>query len=303
MTASEPPPSDRTEPPASPPERPVPPEWTAAIERLMQVLDTLRGPGGCPWDAKQTVASLVPHLVEESHELADAAARGDRAGLREELGDLLMGVLMTARVAAEDDDGVDPGTVARAVTAKLIRRHPHVYGEVRVSDSGEVLRNWEDIKREERREEGKEDSVLGGVPASLPALTLARRVGDKAAAAGFDWPDLSGPVHKVEEELGELAAAAESGDRTAVEDELGDLLFAVVNVARKLGVDPETALRRTVARFRERFGYVERRLGERLRGASLEELEALWQEAKRTAAAAEPTGAEGRASDGGASQG
>ncbi len=161
-------------------------------------------------------------------------ARGDRAGLREELGDLLMGVLMAARVAAEEDDGVDPGSVARAVTAKLIRRHPHVYGEVTVADSGEVLRNWEDIKRAERRAGGKEDSVLGGVPVSLPALTLAKRVGDKAAAAGFDWPDLAGP-----------------------------------------------ALRRTVTRFRDRFRHVERRLGKDLRRASLDELEALWREAKR----------------------
>lgn len=263
-----------------PEERPVPEEQLQALARLMQVLDTLRSPGGCPWDAKQTVESLVPHLVEESHELADAAARGDMAGVREELGDLLMGVLMVARVASEDR-GFDAGDVARGITEKLIRRHPHVYGEVEVEGTGQVLRNWEAIKRAERREEGGDASALAGVPRSLPALLRAFRVGQKAANAGFDWPDLDGPLHKVEEEWAELREALAAGDRPGAEHELGDLLFAVVNVARKAGIEPELALRRTVERFQARFRYVEARLEKPLAEATLEEMDALWEESKR----------------------
>jgi len=263
-----------------PEERPVPEEQLQALARLMQVLDTLRSPGGCPWDAKQTVESLVPHLVEESHELADAVARGDMAAVQEELGDLLMGVLMVARVASEDR-GFDAADVARGITAKLIRRHPHVYGEVQVDGTSQVLRNWEAIKRAERQEEGGDASALAGVPRSLPALLRAFRVGQKAANAGFDWPDLDGPAHKVEEEWAELRDALAAGDRAAAEHELGDLLFAVVNVARKTGIEPELALRRTIERFQARFRYVEAHLQKPLAEATLEEMDALWEESKR----------------------
>ncbi len=263
-----------------PEERPVPREWILAVERLMQVLDTLRRPGGCPWDGEQTVESLVPHLVEEAHELADAVARGDAEDTCEELGDLLMGVLMVARVAAEDR-GFDPGRVARGITQKLIRRHPHVYATTEVEDSGEVLRNWEAIKKREKEDGGRADtSALAGVPASLPALLRAYRVGQKAAHAGFDWPDLLGPGEKVEEEWAELQEALASDDERAARHELGDLLFAVVNLARKAKIEPELALRGTIERFSARFRYIERELGKPLAEASLEEMDALWERAK-----------------------
>lgn len=266
-----------------PREAPVPAAQLAALERLLGVVDTLRSPGGCPWDAQQTVESLAPHLVEEAHELADAVARGDMVAASAELGDLLMGVFMLARVAAEGR-GFDLARVAGGIAEKLVRRHPHVYGDRLVSGAGEVLRNWEEIKRREKVENGAADtSALSGVPRSLPALLRAHRVGEKAAAAGFDWPDLRGPAHKVEEEWAEFRRAAEGGDRAAAERELGDLLFAVVNVARKLGIEPEQALRGTVERFSARFRYVERQLGKPLREATLEEMDALWERAKREA--------------------
>ncbi|TAH39342.1 MAG: nucleoside triphosphate pyrophosphohydrolase [Planctomycetota bacterium] len=259
---------------------PVPPDQIAALQKLLQVVDTLRSPGGCPWDARQTVETLAPHLVEEAHELADAVARGDMPGACGELGDLLMGVLMTARVAG-DGRGFDTRDVAEGITNKLIRRHPHVYGDVAVDGVGAVLQNWEAIKKQEKEERGEADtSALSGVPRSLPALLRAHRVSEKAAAAGFDWPDLHGPQHKVEEEWGEFRRAAAGGDRAAAARELGDLLFAIVNMARKLDLEPELALRGTVERFGARFRYVERNLGKPLREARLPELLELWQRAK-----------------------
>lgn len=268
-----------TQPPV---EKPVPAEWTAALERLMQVVDTLRSPGGCPWDQKQTVETLAPHLIEEAHEMADAVARGSHADTCEELGDLLMGILMIGRVASEDR-GYDPAAIAEGITAKLIRRHPHVYGEVQVDGSGQVLRNWEAIKQQEKAEKGEDQSVLAGVPRSLPALLRAYRVGQKASNAGFDWPDLAGPIEKIDEELAEFREALVGEDRTRQEEELGDLLFAIVNVARKLKIEPELALRGTVERFQSRFQAVERGLaaeGRSLAEASLAEMDALWDEAK-----------------------
>jgi len=252
----------------------------------MQVVDTLRGPGGCPWDAKQTVETLAPHLVEECHEMADAVARADMEGTCEELGDLLMGVLMVARVASEER-GFDPGDVARGITEKLIRRHPHVYGETVVDGDGQVLRNWEAIKKQEKADKGEDESALAGVPRSLPALLRAYRVGQKAAHSGFDWPDLEGPAHKVDEEWAEFRAAAEAGDHERAGEELGDLLFAVVNVARKLKIEPELALRGTVERFSRRFRHVEKGLEKPMAEATLEEMDVLWEEAKRHEAGAD----------------
>ena len=260
-------------------ENPVPPEWTAAIERLMQVLDTLRAPGGCPWDAKQTVESLAPHLVEECHEMLDAVARNNMDEVCEELGDLLMGVLMVARVASEDR-GFNPADVATGITEKLIRRHPHVYGDTEVSGSGEVIRNWEAIKKEEKRAKGEDESALSGVPPGLPALLRAYRVGQKASAAGFDWPDLLGPEEKIEEEWAEFRQAVEEGDQLAAAHELGDLLFAVVNLARKMKIEPELALRGTIERFSARFRYIERESTKPLAESTLVEMDALWDRAK-----------------------
>lgn len=274
----------------APQEKPVPAGELRALERLLQVVDTLRSPGGCPWDAKQTVESLAPHLAEEAHELADAVARGDDRAIGEELGDLLMGVLMVARVAREAR-GFGIEQVAAGITAKLIRRHPHVYGEVTVDGAGEVLKNWEEIKKAEKRARGEDESALSGVPRSLPALTRALRVGQKAAAAGFDWADADGPAAKLEEEAAELRSARAAGDRDAVARELGDLLFAAVNLARKLEIEPENALRGTLERFESRFRWVERSAGKPLREASAAELDALWERAK--AAAAGPEAAAG----------
>jgi len=265
-----------------PEEKPVPADWLAAMERLMQVVDTLRAPGGCPWDQKQTVESLAPHLVEEAHEMADAVARRSSADTCEELGDLLMGVLMIGRVASEDGS-FDPKQIADGIVAKLIRRHPHVYGEVEVDGSGQVLRNWEAIKQQEKAEKGEDQSVLAGVPRSLPALLRAYRVGAKASNAGFDWPDLAGPVEKIDEELAEFKQAVAGEDRARQEEELGDLLFSVVNVARKLKIEPELALRGTIERFQSRFRQVELGLAESqtsLAEASLEQMDALWEQAK-----------------------
>ncbi|HBF22402.1 MAG TPA: nucleoside triphosphate pyrophosphohydrolase [Planctomycetes bacterium] len=264
----------------NPEERPVPAEWVAAIERLMQVVDTLRSPGGCPWDAEQTLETLAPHLVEESHEMADAVARKDLMGIEEELGDLLMGILMMARVASESGD-FDPASLAEAITAKLIRRHPHVYGQVSADKSGQVLRNWEAIKKKEKQEAGADTSALSGVPRSLPALLRAWRVGAKAANAGFDWPDLQGPVEKVEEEWQEFREAVHADDLDSASEELGDLLFAVVNVARRMNIEPELALRGTIERFSGRFRWVESNLGKDVAEATLEEMDALWEEAKK----------------------
>ncbi len=249
----------------------------------MQVVDTLRNPdGGCPWDVKQTVESLAPHLVEESHEMADAVARGDGTGTCEELGDLLMGVLMVGRVASEDR-GFDISDIAEGITEKLIRRHPHVYGEVQVDGSGEVLRNWEAIKLKEKEDKGEERSVLSGVPRSLPALLRAYRVGQKASNAGFDWPDLQGPTDKVKEEWHEFNETLRSGDKQRQTEELGDLLFAIVNVARKLKIEPELALRGTIERFSSRFRSVElglEAMGKTPADSSLAEMDELWEAAK-----------------------
>lgn len=265
--------------PTNPQERPVPAATLEAVARLIQVVDTLRSPGGCPWDQKQTVESLTPHLVEECHEMADAVARENAGDTCEELGDLMMGILMVARVA-EEDRGFGLQDVAEAITAKLIRRHPHVYGETVVEGSGEVLRNWEQIKKQEKQDKGSDESVLSGVPRSMPALLRAYRVGEKASNAGFDWPDLQGPSAKVEEEWSEFQEAITSEDKERASEELGDLLFAVVNVARKLKIEPELALRGTIERFSARFRHVEESLTKPLAEATLAEMDALWEEAK-----------------------
>jgi len=268
--------------PMPPVTKPVPPEILEAFTKLYQVIDELRSPGGCPWDIKQTVETLAPHLVEECHEMADAVARKNSMDTCEELGDLLMGVLMVARVA-EEDRGFGMAEVADGIRTKLIRRHPHVYGEVEVEGTGEVLKNWEAIKKQEKIDKGEDESTLSGVPRSLPALLRAYRVGAKASNAGFDWPDLAGPSAKVEEEWLEFQEAVASGSKERASEELGDLLFAVVNVARKMKIEPELALRGTIERFSSRFAYVERNLDKGLADATLEEMDVLWERAKSLA--------------------
>lgn len=258
-------------------EREVPDEQLQAIARLVQLVDTLRI--HCPWDRKQTVASLTPHLIEECHEFADAVAKKDNENTCEEIGDLLMGAFMVARVA-QDDDSFSIVEVCDNVCEKLIRRHPHVYGETEVADDGEVLKNWEQIKKQEKVDKGEEKSALSGVPSSLPALLRAYRVGQKASNSGFDWPDLEGPTAKVEEEWVELQEAIAGGDKQRISDEMGDMLFALTNMARKLKIEPEMALRGTIERFTSRFSYVEQQLGDSPGSATLEEMDALWGEAK-----------------------
>ena len=247
--------------------------------RLKSILDRLRSPGGCPWDLEQTSGSLKPYLLEEAHEVAEAIEQGEPVKLCEELGDLLMNIFLQARIA-EEEQRFTLGDVADAISDKLVRRHPHVFGDGDASTSDEVRRRWEEIKAEEKGQSGEPASALRALPASLPALLHATRLGAMAAEVGFDWPDAGGPLAKIEEELGELRAAVSLSDVTAAGSEIGDLLFATASLARHLDVDPEQALRATLERFRSRFRVLERRRAGR-HDLALDELEALWQEAKR----------------------
>jgi MazG family protein len=245
----------------------------------MAIIARLRAPGGCPWDREQTEVTMAPHLLEEAYEALEAIQRGDTETSCEELGDVLMNVLMVAQIAAEQDR-FDAEDVARTIADKLVRRHPHVFGDVEARDAEHVLRNWEKIKRTEKAD-GQPRGALAGVPAALPALLRATRIGEKAARVGFDWPDAEGPRQKLTEELGELDRALSAGDQESVQQELGDVLFSLCNVARHAGVNAEMALRQTIERFTTRFDHVERSLGSRLEEASLAEKEALWQAAKK----------------------
>ena len=238
----------------------------------------------CPWDREQTHASTAHLTLEEAYEVADAARRGEPRALAAELGDLFLHVLFHADIA-ETAGTFTLSDVMRAEMAKLVRRHPHVFGDEVAAGTGEVLRNWEAIKQQERRDAGTAaPSALDGVPAALPALLRAERVQHKAAAVGFDFPDAEGAWAKVVEETAEVREALDGGDAGRLEAEVGDLLFAVVNFARMRGVVPETALRGTVDRFSRRFGHVEAGLaaqGRTTQEATLAEMDALWDDAKR----------------------
>ena len=261
----------------------------AHFEAFVLLIARLRAPGGCPWDREQTHASLKPMTIEEAYEVLEAIDAGDASELASELGDLLLQVVFHAQIAAEDGR-FDMGTVIDSVSDKMIRRHPHVFGEEKAHTSGEVLRNWEALKQKERKARGKPEdaaSMLDSVSSGLPAVLEAFQITTKAGRVGFDWTDAEPVLAKLEEELGELRLAmrepaAERERRMA--DELGDLLFAAVNAARHLGVDPESALKSANRKFRRRFRHVERRLAENGRepaGATLDEMEDLWNEAKR----------------------
>ena len=252
------------------------------IERLLEIMDRLRDPArGCPWDLEQDFRSIAPHTIEEAYEVADAIERGDLPALRDELGDLLFQVAFHSRLASERgafafDD------VVNTICDKLVRRHPHVFGDARVADAADQSRAWERMKREERAARGAR-GALADVPVGLPALTRARKLGARAADAGFDWPDAGGPRAKIEEELAELDRAAIDRDPRAQEAEIGDLLFSVVNLARHLGTDPEAALSRANERFTRRYRHVEQeldRLGQPAAGAPAELLDRLWAAAK-----------------------
>lgn len=247
-----------------------------SFDELIRVMAQLRAPEGCPWDREQSHRSLRPYLLEETYEALEAIDAEDWARLSDELGDVLLQVVFHAQLASERGD-FDIEDVVAGIVAKLRRRHPHVFGTASVSGADEVVDRWEQIKRGEAGCEDRE-SALDGIPESLPALQRAHKLQRRAARAGFDWDDIAGPRAKIDEELAEVAAA----DAASVEHEIGDLLFAVVNYARFLGVEPESALRRANERFIRRFRSVERAAGsvERLQAMSLDEMDELWEQAK-----------------------
>ncbi|WP_133716315.1 nucleoside triphosphate pyrophosphohydrolase [Methylocaldum gracile] len=258
------------------------------IQRLLDIMARLRHPEtGCPWDLQQDFASLVPYTLEEAYEVADAAERGDIEDLREELGDLLLQVVFHSRIA-EDRNLFTFEDVAGAISEKLIRRHPHVFGEAVFETDAERHEYWESSKVAERREKGKtedDDSALSGIAANLPALAAAQKLQKRAARHGFDWPEIGPVFDKVREELDELEAACATSDQSHIREEIGDLLFVVVNLARHLEVDAETALRSGNRKFINRFRYIEKQLsarGKSLTESTLAEMDALWDEAKRS---------------------
>jgi len=253
-----------------------------AFARLVDIMARLRGPGGCPWDAEQTHETLRKYLAEECYEALDAIDAADDARLAEELGDVLLQIVFHARLA-EERGAFDIVGVCTRICDKLVRRHPHVFGEVQVSGPAEVLRNWEAIKRHEREEGEQSSSVLAGVPRSLPSLSRAQAIQKKAASVGFDWDDVAGPMLKVREETEELSIAVEQGDAGRAREELGDLIFAAVNVARLLNLDADDALRRTVLKFEERFQFIEQSAmldGRSVQSMTVHEMDALWERAK-----------------------
>lgn len=241
-------------------------------------MQTLLGPDGCPWDREQTLESLRQYVIEEAHEVADAIDNGKPEMLREELGDLLLQVVFQAALT-EQRGWFDIDGVVEAICDKLVRRHPWVFGDAEVEDASGAVNRWEAIKAEEKKERG----ALSGVPVALPSLLRAVRIGEKASAVGYDWPDAGGPRAKIDEELLELDEAAARGDKEALEHELGDLLFALATYGRKQGLDPEAALRASLNRFSSRFRHCERAArtdGKDLRDYSEPELDALWERAK-----------------------
>lgn len=268
------------------------------FDDLVKLMDRLRDPGGCPWDREQTYATLAPMLLEEAYEAFDAleeARLGRPDDLREELGDLLFQITFFARVARERNEfNIDD--VISQVHEKMVRRHPHVFGDITAGDSAEVLRNWEAIKAEEKRAAGKaagatkESSILDGVSAKAPALMEAHQLSTKAARVGFDWKQVDDIFAKLQEEVDELRAAIkihavsnDEEDHTQVREELGDLLFVITNIARHLKVEPEASLKLTNRKFRQRFSYIERKLLEQNKAfdaVTLDEMEELWQQAK-----------------------
>lgn len=253
------------------------------LTRLLAIMARLRSPeGGCPWDIEQTFRTIAPYTIEEAYEVADAIERDDMAGLREELGDLLFQVVFHSRMA-EEAGAFSFADVAAAISDKMERRHPHVFGEESYRTAEEQTRAWEVQKAEERAAKGA-SSLLDDVPHGFPGLTRAVKLQKRAARVGFDWTEAESVLDKFREEVDELVAASKSKDKDAVEDEFGDLLFVLANLSRHLDVDPEAALRRTNEKFMRRFRHIERRLADEgvdPKDASLEEMEDLWTEAKR----------------------
>ena len=263
------------------------------IARLIEIMAALRDPDtGCPWDIEQDFESIKPYTIEEAYEVADAIERGDLDDLKDELGDLLLQVVFHSRMA-EEQDKFAFGDVVLAITRKMIRRHPHVFANAGSDTPAAVRAQWEDIKAQEKAERAKERThgttdiglgTLDGVPRALPALTEALKIQQKAARVGFDWTDFEPVLSKIEEEIGELRSALVDGDTSKVADEFGDVLFAVANLGRHIGADPEMSLRSSNTKFRKRFAHIETALnaaGETLEEASLERMEGLWNDAKQ----------------------
>jgi nucleoside triphosphate diphosphatase len=257
------------------------------IDRLLEIMARLRDPeGGCPWDLEQTFRTIAPHTIEEAYEVADAIEQGDMPALKDELGDLLFQVVYYAQMAREAGDF--DYAIAGAISDKMIRRHPHVFGDVTVDSADAMVVRWEDQKAAERKakaaNEGQRLSVLDGITGGLPALTRSIKLQKRAARVGFDWAETPDILDKIEEEISELRAELAEADKARLQDELGDLLFAVTNLARRLDIDPETALRGTNAKFDRRFRRIESLLAEDGRTpdqSNLDEMETLWQRAKR----------------------
>lgn len=255
------------------------------LDPLVDVMTSLRSEGGCPWDREQDHHSLKKYLLEESYEVLEAIEKGDMYNICEELGDLLLQIVFHSRIASEEGH-FDVNDVVETITEKMIRRHPHVFADVKVRNSTEVMANWEAIKKQEKRDNGitNKKSILSGIPGHLAALNKAQKIQARAAGVGFDWPDYKGALGKVYEELEEIKKAINEGDFRQQEKEIGDALFAVVNLARLLGTDAEVALAGTVGRFIKRFHYIEEKVakkGKDLSRCNLEELDEYWEEAKK----------------------
>ncbi|MEW5684221.1 MAG: nucleoside triphosphate pyrophosphohydrolase [Pseudomonadota bacterium] len=269
--------------------RPAPSADLRPIDRLLAIMARLRDrEDGCPWDLEQTFETIAPYTVEEAYEVADAIERGDLGDLKEELGDLLLQVVFHARMA-EERGAFAFEDVAQAINDKMVRRHPHVFGEQTYASLEDQKQGWEELKAVERQGKGKAESLLDDVPVGLPGLTRAVKLSKRAATVGFVWPTVQDVVVKLHEEVGEMLVEVEAGDLDKVRDELGDVLFVVANLARTLDIDPEDAIRSTNAKFVRRFRFVEEQLAERGRSpaqSDLAEMDGLWDEAKRREKAA-----------------
>lgn len=264
------------------------------LDELINVMERLRAPGGCPWDREQTYGSLAQYLLEETYEAFDAIQEaentGDTTELKEELGDVLLQVVFHSTIAKEKGDFTIE-EVAEGVSKKLILRHPHVFGDKTLETADDVLQNWDELKKQERKQSGKKektkDSILDDVPLAFPALLEGQKLTKRAAKVGFDWENVEQIYKKLEEELGELDAARFGDDKEKIQEEVGDILFVALNLARKLGVDAETALKKTNRKFRRRFKYIESELKKdekTLETTGLSEMDALWNKAKTMSA-------------------
>lgn len=251
------------------------------IEKLKDLMARLRGDNGCPWDREQTLPSLVPFIIEEAYEVISAIDSKDTAHIKEELGDLLFQIIFSARIM-EEAGKFDLADVIDASHEKMVRRHPHVFGDAKAETSEEVLRRWAEIKKEEKKD-ARPEGYLSGIPEKMPALLRAHKISQKAAKVGFDWKDVEEVFVKLEEELDEFKAEVRKLDANGMEEELGDLLFTIVNVSRFLEVNPEDALRKTIGKFINRFHHIESTITDKgldLSTVPLDEMERLWQEAK-----------------------